>query len=55
MPTHCRCCRVLLAIREPGPLCSRCAAGACPRGRPHRRVVIDLDGRVRRVPAGGPR
>ncbi len=45
---RCRCCRVLLSFAgtDIGPLCTRCAANQCPRGRSHRRDVKLLDGRV---------
>jgi hypothetical protein len=50
MTTRCRCCRALLPPAKPGPLCERCAAGRCPRGRTHRVRRVDIDGRVRVVP-----
>jgi hypothetical protein len=50
-PTHCACCRRLLAPREAGPLCSECDSDRCRR-RPHRRKVYDPASRVAWVPIG---
>lgn len=42
---RCRCCRMLLAPANPGPLCGACASGHCRRGRTHRREVRDVNAR----------
>jgi hypothetical protein len=50
---RCRCCRRLIGLRSPGPLCAWCAAGVCPRGRVYREPA--LDGRLTRaLPARPP-
>jgi hypothetical protein len=46
MTTRCRCCRVLLVPAAAGPLCERCAAGRCPRGRVHLVAERGIDGRI---------